>query len=120
VSTASGAQLAPYIVSDGSGGAIIAWMDNRSGTYQVYAQKINANGVTQWTANGVQLAPNPGVQGIGGMVSDGQFGAIVLWIDQRADGGDLYAQRISGGGITMWPQPARPSWWLRNPRAVRG
>jgi hypothetical protein len=44
VSTASGDQRDQYMTTDGAGGAIIAWQDRRSGTYDVYANRIDANG----------------------------------------------------------------------------
>src|SRR5262249_51400896 len=49
-------QANPVIVSDGAGGAIVAWQDFRNaGDYDIYVQRVNAAGVPQWTANGVAL-----------------------------------------------------------------
>jgi hypothetical protein len=48
------------IVSDNAGGAIIAWRDTRSVNWDVYAQRVNASGVAQWTANGVPLCAATG------------------------------------------------------------
>src|SRR5689334_7792613 len=46
----------PAIVSDGAGGAIVTWMDSRSGTNNdIYAQRVNAAGAAQWTTDGVAL-----------------------------------------------------------------
>jgi hypothetical protein len=47
ICTASGSQYNPQITSDGSGGAIITWEDNREGdsyTEDIYAQKIDQDG----------------------------------------------------------------------------
>ncbi|MCP5103935.1 MAG: PKD domain-containing protein [bacterium] len=45
VSTAPGNQLDPLMVTDGKGGAIVAWYDQRKGnTSDIYAQKICASG----------------------------------------------------------------------------
>lgn len=44
ISAAADDQLIPHIVSDGSGGAIITWMDSRSGTADIYAQGVSASG----------------------------------------------------------------------------
>src|SRR3989338_7375696 len=56
ISTSASWQEYPTIVSDGSGGAIITWMDYRCGGYScysdIYAQKVDANGNVLWTANG--------------------------------------------------------------------
>src|SRR5262245_35837973 len=43
--TAGGAS-SPLIVTDGAGGAIVAWQDHRGGIYyDVYAQRVSAAGV---------------------------------------------------------------------------
>lgn len=39
-----GTKTAPHIVPDLSGGAIIVWADNRTGNFNIYAQKVYANG----------------------------------------------------------------------------
>jgi hypothetical protein len=45
ISTASRNKAAPIIVSDGAGGGIVCWEDNRAGMYGIYAQKITGNGL---------------------------------------------------------------------------
>ncbi|TAK53579.1 MAG: hypothetical protein EPO24_14210, partial [Bacteroidetes bacterium] len=55
VSNASGTQKTPVMIDDGAGGAIIAWSDNRNGNYDIYAQRLNAEGIAQWAANGIVL-----------------------------------------------------------------
>jgi hypothetical protein len=94
------------IVSDGAGGAVVAWMDIRSGTnYAVYAQRVNAAGVPQWAANGVSLCntANP-FESPGPMsASDGAGGAIVTWVDSRTGVSEhIYAQRVSASGAPQW------------------
>lgn len=50
----------PVIVSDGLGGAIVAWEDWRdyysSGNIDIYAQRINSGGNTLWMAEGVLIS----------------------------------------------------------------
>jgi hypothetical protein len=46
VCTAANSQWSPTIVSDGSGGAIITWYDYRSGTSDIYAQRVDYTGST--------------------------------------------------------------------------
>lgn len=41
---APGEQMATVLVSDGSGGAVAAWRDARSGDFDVYANRVLANG----------------------------------------------------------------------------
>ena len=99
------------IVSDGSGGAIIAWEDLRSGppswTYDIYAQRVNASGTPLWTANGKPVCAVSGDQNNLGMVSDGSGGAILVWRDSRS-GANIYAQRIDGNGDEMWTSSGEP------------
>ena len=45
----TGGQYYARIISDDAGGAIVAWMDNRGGFYDIYAQRVNASGAVQWT-----------------------------------------------------------------------
>ncbi len=100
----TGDQLNPKIVSDGVGGAIITWHDYRSGSnYDVYAQRVNASGVVQWTANGVAVCAAANGQLSLTTVSDGAGGALVAWQDYRNGSNyDIYAQRVSNSGVAQW------------------
>ena len=97
ISTASKSQSMPAIVSDGAGGAIIAWLDGRNNISQIYAQRINASGVIQWTVDGIPVVET-GAQNYA-MISDGTGGAIITWIGSNWD---IYAQRINGAGEKQW------------------
>ncbi|MCC6653035.1 MAG: hypothetical protein IT348_17910 [Candidatus Eisenbacteria bacterium] len=101
--TAPWDQTEPVICSDGAGGAIVSWLDRRNSNFHdIYAQRINAAGVVQWTANGVPLCTALGEQLTARIVSDGSGGAIVAWYDARSGNADVYAQRISVGGVVQW------------------
>jgi len=50
ISTAPNNQTIPQITTDGAGGAIIAWIDSRNQEYEIYSQRIDANGNVMWTA----------------------------------------------------------------------
>jgi hypothetical protein len=101
--TAVSGQQNPSIVSDDAGGAIVTWEDYRSGTTDVYARKVNAAGVPQWTADGVALCTAIYGQGAPTITSDGAGGAIVAWGDNRnGDVSDIYAQRVSATGVPQW------------------
>lgn len=98
-------QTMPAIISDGNGGAIITWTDFRGGNYSdVYAQKISADGIPQWTSNGVAVCTAVNSQFSRSLVSDGNGGAIIVWQDDR-DGtfaGNIYAQLINSSGLPVW------------------
>ena len=102
---ASGAQTLPVIAADGSGGAVLAWVDARAGAgaNDVYTQKINALGVVQWARNGGAVCTATGAAIEPQIISDGGGGAIVAWEDQRAGtASDVYARRVLVGGTAAW------------------
>ncbi len=95
----------PTIIADGSGGAIVTWMDNRSAVtgYDIYVRRVSALGAAQWTANGVALCTAAGDQYFPALVADGAGGAIVTWSDYRNGTTlDVYAQRVDTSGVPQW------------------
>jgi hypothetical protein len=103
VTIASGDQVAPKIVSDGAGGAVIAWEDSRNDPGDIYAQRIDSSGTVMWTAGGVAICTAQDAQRVPAIVSDGQHGAILAWQDLRGGGSfDIYAQRVTASGVTSW------------------
>ncbi|MDW7678997.1 MAG: FlgD immunoglobulin-like domain containing protein, partial [bacterium] len=98
-------QIGPDIVSDVFGGAIITWMDERSDTSDIYAQRFDANGTPQWTANGLAISTAKKAQNSPRLTLAGTIGAIITWTDLRWVGDpfddtdwDIYAQRVYGNG----------------------
>ena len=73
-------QYTPQIVSDGAGGAIITWKDLRTGAnYDIYAQRINSSGVTQWSVvGGVPICVYSGYQNNPKLAGDGSGGALPI------------------------------------------
>jgi len=104
VSTAPNSQIKPVIVSDGSGGAIIAWEDYRDPTYPaIFAIRISSSGVTAW-AGEVKLRDAPGYgQYSPEIVSDGQGGAVVVWEEKGTTDYSIYAQSVKGDGSIPTP-----------------
>jgi len=85
-------------------GAIISWVDRRYGAYAVFAQRVSSVGDPMWATNGINIDPNQSQYPYLGIACDGDFGAIIVWNDDRAGGGndDIYAQRIGGDGEAQW------------------
>jgi hypothetical protein len=102
VCTATGNQITPAIISDGAGGAIVEWQDNRVGNSEIYAQRVNGAGTVRWTANGVALTAAIGLQQYPRIVSDGASGAIITWQDNRTGDFGVYAQRLDASGDIRW------------------
>src|SRR5204863_2915659 len=90
----------PTIVSDGAGGAIITWFDFRTDAPDIYAERLNAAGVAQWTENGVAVCTAADHQLLPEIASDGAGGAIITWHDYRTSHSvDIYAQNITAAGV---------------------
>lgn len=103
VCTAAGKQVDVRMEGDGKGGTILTWVDFRSGTADIYAQRLNREGVPMWTANGVAICTQTAEQGNAAIVSDGNGGAIIAWSDLRSGlDWDIYAQRIDSNGVALW------------------
>ena len=106
VCTAPGDQIAPKLVSSGAGGAIVAWADQRSDPGDIYAQRLNASGVGQWTLNGVVVCTASGAQSFypqySGIATDGGGGAYVTWEDGRNGAADIYVQQVTFNGLVKW------------------
>lgn len=105
ISATTNYQTTQAIASDGAGGAIVTWHDFRSGTsYDIFAQRIDADGTVVWTTNGVPISTGPGHQSIPSIIADGAGGAIITWNDDRTCcfNEDIYAQRIDASGAPLW------------------
>ncbi len=102
VCTASNGRWEARIASDGAGGAIVAWKDYRSGNFDIYAQRVNASGTPQWTADGVAICTHSATQRFHSVAPDGAGGAIVAWQDNRNGDYDVYAQRVNANGVPQW------------------
>jgi len=103
VSAAPGAQRSPMIVSDGAGGAIVAWSDQRDGAFDdIYLQRLDGSGNELWTHDGVAICTAAGQQSEPRIVTDGAGGAIVVWLDARGASTDIYAQRVDALGVAQW------------------
>jgi hypothetical protein len=106
-----GLQTIPVIVSDGAGGAIVAWMDTRSGpaASHVFAQHVLASGLvdSRWPLNGLAVVAAAGAQVNPTITDDGSGGAIITWHDSRSvvTGLDVYAQHVLNSGVVdpAWP-----------------
>ena len=110
ICNAASDQFAPRLVSDGANGAIIAWYDNRSGNYDIYAQRINSSGVVQWTTDGVAICIATGNQNAHQLLADGNGGAFIVWSDGRTSGpnADIYGQLVNAAGVVQWTANGAP------------
>jgi hypothetical protein len=92
----------PAMIPDGEGGAFITWMDYRSATIDIYANRIDRFGDALWAPNGVPICTASGDQYYPRIISDYAGGAIITWHDGRGTYWDIYAQRIDPDGNVLW------------------
>ncbi|MBI5710730.1 MAG: hypothetical protein HZC42_10570, partial [Candidatus Eisenbacteria bacterium] len=105
-------QMTPVLVSDGAGGAIVAWSDGRrSNRWDIYAQHVTGGGVISWQADGAPVSTYaPSSKGSPTIVSDGNGGAVISWVDDRNGSSDIYAQHLLAAGTPdpVWPAGGAP------------
>ena len=96
ICTASYDQYSIELCSDGLGGVIITWMDYRSGINDdIYAQRIDSNGIAQWPAIGVAICTADGNDYSIEICDDANGRVIACWASSREDKNyDIYAQRV--------------------------
>jgi hypothetical protein len=104
----------PRVVSDGSGGAIIAYEqyppcgDDKHGycNLDVYVQRIDAEGNVLWGPDGVPVCVGPLFKYNQGIVDDGAGGAIVFFVSYFFVGDyhypAIHARRIDADGRKLW------------------
>lgn len=102
LSTGDGWQQYPVVVPDGTGGAIVFWQAGIGSAADIYVQRINADGVSQWTALGNAVCTATEMQSALYAIPDGAGGAIAIWNDRRSGNDDIYAQRMDAGGAARW------------------
>ena len=115
VCSLAGNQKKPAICSDGVGGAIIVWVDQRpfdgDGFRNIYAQHVRANGTLDaaWPATGAPVSCAAQEQSDLAVVSDGAGGVIVFWADTRSGDIDVFANRLVSTGAVhgSWPTDGR-------------
>jgi hypothetical protein len=103
-------------IKDECGGAFVSWSSGSSGGYvNIFAQRIDSAGII-WPTGDVPMCTAPQDQDGPDMVLDGSGGAIIAWHDRRNGSEDVYAQRISGTGTTLWTANGIPI--RHNPSSV--
>ena len=91
--------------ANADGSMIYAWSDCRSGVRDVIVQKVDADGNNLWGDYGVVAVTAEGRQEDPQLVTDGDGGAYIIWMDYRDETdaeGDIYAQHVLSSGTLGW------------------
>jgi hypothetical protein len=99
-------------ISDGFGGLLMDWFDDRSGGYDIYASRVLPNGTLApgFPVGGLRVSnPNIGVEVLnpsGQITADGLGGAYLIWITSQSIGYPSYVLHLTGNGTVApgWPQ----------------
>ena len=105
VAVALNSQINPKMDPDTlSGGVYIAWADKRNQLdYDIYAQRIDSSGNFLWNSNGIAVSALNGNQSAVDIISTTQTNGVILtWRDSRSGNNDIYVQKLSPEGNSMW------------------
>ena len=101
-------QLTSFIVTDGEGGAIVAWKSDTDEDFtNLYMQRIDADAHLLWGAEGIRVTNHQMDDEIQAMISDDEGGAVLVYQannDELDIEDDLYAIRVDGQGNQLWPE----------------
>ena len=89
-------------IADGYGGMIAVATRGTIGQSDIYAQRVDALGVVQWTAGGLPICTLPSAQEYPAVAPDGLGGAIVTWVGYHNGGYSVRAQRVDAAGTVKW------------------
>ncbi|WP_337864560.1 LamG-like jellyroll fold domain-containing protein [Ignavibacterium sp.] len=109
-------QSNPKIINDKNGGAIIVWVDDRNGNFDLYAQRIDSLGNRLWNSDGVIVFDNNSNQTQPQIVrtSDNYF--YIVCIDDRMGLPNLFIQKLDLQGIMIWGENGKIGNHLRSLR----
>jgi hypothetical protein len=80
------------------------WSENRTGTKDIFAQKLDSTGARCWDSTGIWIGTADTVNGDPFSATvDGRGGAIAAWPQYRGPGNwDTYAQHVDSAGHLCW------------------
>lgn len=95
----------PTIAADMTGGAVVTWyVDVGGGDYNIYADRVNGDGVKQWGQNGIPVCTATDAQSIPQIARTVDGNYVIAWDDWRGSGtnADIYAQALDIQGNILW------------------
>jgi len=100
-------QVAPAVVADGAGGALIAWQEFQGGLFKVRLLRVTGNGTIAagWASAGVVPCSSARHQLTPVLTSDLANGALMAWEESVAGEHKLLVARVNGQGTLQsgWP-----------------
>jgi hypothetical protein len=88
---------------DGEGGLVVAWTDSRGADTDIYAQRLDSDGVALWVAGGRAVSTAAGDQSMPNVAASVDGGAVLAWLDGRNEPDlSVFAQRLAPIGAFIW------------------
>ncbi len=100
VTTASTAN-SPHVAATDDGGFVVGWSSGSG----FRLQRLDASGVAQWAAGGINLQPATGSYAVSSIVASDDGSVIVLWIRYVGNflsNKHLFAQKFDAAGAPRW------------------
>lgn len=100
----------PVVISDGHGGAFLAWQDSRTDSFDypdIYGQHVANSGSALWSTSGLFVGGSESTNGTYGidLLQDGHDGVFIVWSGTVGAGAyhtDLLGQRLNSEGWKYW------------------
>jgi predicted lipoprotein with Yx(FWY)xxD motif len=124
VCTHPAGQSPPVILSDGEGGVLVAWEDERNSAehQDLYIQRIDASGNPVWEIDGIPIFPSDAFQSNSQLISDEAGGFYIVWWDVIGyEQWHIMAHRLDRNGKPLWKAPilvSPPEGMQGEPRVV--
>lgn len=80
----------------------IAWADNRSGNYDIYAAKFDMDGNVLWADKLINTDGGATGQYSPDIAIDSYDNIYITWADDRDGDPNIYAAKLDAGGVTQW------------------
>lgn len=97
-------QSSPHIINDSNGGAIIVWVDDRYGNFDLFVQRIDSLGNKLWNSDGLLVFENSGNQTQPQIVKTSDNIFYVVCLDDRMGTQNLFIQKIDLQGNMIWSE----------------
>lgn len=96
-------QVVPKIKALPDGGCYVSWYDTASGGYDLYLQRLDANGVAQWAAGGIRIgALKENSAQDYGLDVDQADNALLAFRDDRSGSLQITVTKVSPAGVQLW------------------
>ena len=84
---------------------VVVWSDERTGVSQIRAQRVTQGGIKEWGPSGLLIAPTSAAQTHPEVARTFGGGSLIMWLDARSGGSDVYALLLLPDGSLApgWP-----------------